>query len=65
MELADGNIWFIFGKDTDGIHVDIADSENETLVARVPYILAEEICEKHNAAVWAIQKKANMLRPAH
>jgi hypothetical protein len=46
-----GEVWFVFGTSTKDSTVDIADSENDTLFTGVPPHLAEQICEKHNAAV--------------
>ena len=61
MDLASGHLWFRFGEHHDGRHVDIADVEEMTLIAKVPSLLAETIIEKHNAAIWAMEARANVL----
>ena len=52
-----GRIWFVFGRYPDGLHVDIASSENSTLFERLPMELAKAICREHNRHIEELAHK--------
>lgn len=64
MHLSDGHIWFIFGEHRDG-DVDIADSNNDTLLEKIPRPLAEAICDRHNEAVFEMEEHAIKREATH